>query len=237
MICLWCNRSFQPEITWRKIAGFDRLETLCQICRRSLVYISGEICRICGRMLELTPSKFVDGDICYDCVRWEKEDEVNRNRFLNRSLFVYNDSMQKFMNQFKFRGDAKLIEALRADWKQFFRSYYRQQLIVPIPLSKERMYERGFNQSYLLAQSASEKVDDILVRPIHSEKQSKKSRKERVENFFNLFALKSGCKVEGKEIILIDDIYTTGTTVRSAASVLYRHGASRVMSLTLARAI
>lgn len=237
MHCLWCDRPFQPEITWRKMFGMQAFETMCHLCRRSLMYISGEICRICGRMLEWTPSKYVKGDRCLDCVRWENEDEMNQNRFFNRSLFVYNDGMQRFMNQFKFRGDAKLVEAIKTEWRQFFRTYYYHQLVVPIPLSKERMYERGFNQSYLLAQIVSDEVHDILIRPFHLEKQSKKTRKERMQMPKNWFALKQDCHVQGKKIILIDDIYTTGTTVRNAATVLYHHGASQVMSLTLARAI
>lgn len=237
MHCLWCDRPFQPEITWRKICGVQEFETLCHYCRRSFMYISGEICRICGRMLELTPAKYVKEDLCLDCIRWEQEEEQNWNHFINRSLFVYNEGMQRFMNQFKFRGDAKLVEAIKTEWKQFFQTYYHNQLVVPIPLSKERLYERGFNQSVLLAQAVSEEVHDILLRPFHMEKQSKKTREERLKMSKHWFALKKGCKVQDKEIILIDDIYTTGTTVRSAAAVLYHHGASRVMSITLARAI
>lgn len=237
MYCLWCARPFQFEITWGKLFAIQEFEKMCHVCRRSLMTISGEICRVCGRMFELTLSKFVEGEICYDCIRWQEEDKVNRERFFNRSLFVYNEGMQRFMTQFKFRGDAKLVEAIKTEWKQFFRKYYQQQLVVPIPLSKERLYERGFNQSYLLAQLVTNQVHDILTRPFHLEKQSKKTRKERMQSSKNIFNLKSGNQVQGKEIILIDDIYTTGTTVRSAAQVLYHHGAKHVLSLTLARAI
>lgn len=237
MYCLWCARPFQFEITWGKLFAIQEFEKMCHVCRRSLMTISGEICRVCGRMFELTLSKFVEGEICYDCIRWQEEDKVNRERFFNRSLFVYNEGMQRFMTQFKFRGDAKLVEAIKTEWKQFFQTYYHNQLVVPIPLSKERLYERGFNQSVLLAQAVSEEVHDILLRPFHMEKQSKKTREERLKMSKHWFALKKGCKVQDKEIILIDDIYTTGTTVRSAAAVLYHHGASRVMSITLARAI
>lgn len=237
MHCLWCDRPFQAEMTWRKIFGIQEFEKLCHLCRRSLRVISGEICRICGRMLDLTPPEYVEGDICFDCIRWEKEDEMSRNRFFNRSLFVYNEGMQEFMNRFKFRGDAALVESIRTEWKQLFQKYYRNQLVVPIPLSKQRLYERGFNQSHFLAQAASEKVHDILIRPFHLDKQSKKTRKERIQTSKNIFFIKKGCEVKDKEIILIDDIYTTGTTVRSAAAALYHRGAKRVISLTLARAV
>lgn len=237
MYCLWCGQLFQKQISWTIIFGIKEQELICEKCRQTLLTISGEICRICGRMLDLTPARYVDGDFCIDCIRWQEEDPINRDRFINRSLYVYNEGMQEFMNRFKFRGDAYLIQALKMEWKQFVQMYYRQQLIVPIPLSNERLYERGFNQSKILAQLVTNRVSDVLIRPHHLKKQSKKTRKERMRSLDNTFAIKIGSSVHGKDVILIDDIYTTGTTVRSAAKTLYKHGAAHVMSLTFARAV
>lgn len=237
MYCLWCEQFFRESLSWSTIFGMKEQEMLCEKCRQSLTIISGEICRVCGRMLELTLLEYVEGDICVDCIRWEIEEEWRQYFFENRSLFVYNDPMKQFIAKFKFRGDVSLIESIKVNWQALWRKLYRDQLVVPIPLSNERLYERGFNQSFILAQLLTNDVSELLIRPYHLEKQSKKTRKERVHSMKNVFELKTGTRVDGKEIILIDDIYTTGTTVRNAARTLYEHGAARVTSYTLARTV
>lgn len=237
MFCLWCDQHFHESVSWRGLFGIKEQEMLCEKCRQSLTIISGEICRLCGRMIELTLSEYIDGDVCVDCVRWEEDANWGNHQFKNRSLYIYDEPMKEFIARFKFRGDALLIEAIKVGWKLLWKELYTEELIVPIPLSKERSYERGFNQSLLLAQLLTSEVHDVLTRPYHLEKQSKKTRSERVHSMSNIFQLKEGHDVIGKKIVLIDDIYTTGTTVRNAAKTLYEQGAARVTSLTLARGI
>lgn len=236
LCCLWCEQLFRETVSWSTIFGMKEQEMLCEKCRHSLTIISGEICRVCGRMLELTLPEYVEGGHCVDCIRWEKRDEWDGYFFENRSLFVYNEPMKQFIAKFKFRGDVVLVESVKVKWRALWRKQFKDQLIVPIPLSEERLYERGFNQSLILAHLLTDDVKDLLTRPHHLEKQSKKSRIERVRSIKNVFDIKAE-KVTGKEIMLIDDVYTTGTTVRNAARLLYEHGATRVSSLTLARAI
>ncbi|MGN7175963.1 ComF family protein [Paenibacillus sp. FSL R5-0490] len=104
--------------------------------------------------------------------------------------------------------------------------------LVPIPLSPERLYERGFNQSAALILEAGFTPAELLQR-IHSEKQSKKSRLERIHHHQVFEPL--NINIENKVILLIDDIYTTGSTLYHAAKVLKTGGAASVLSLTLAR--
>lgn len=237
MYCLWCDQHVYTSVSWQGIFGMKEQETLCEKCRQSLTVISGEICRVCGRMLERTPLDYVEGDVCVDCLRWEEDEEWKDLTFENRSLYIYDNSMKEFISRFKFRGDAKLIEAIKVEWQLLWKKRHSDEFIVPIPLSTERAYERGFNQSLLLAQLLTDNVHDLLTRPFHLEKQSKKTRSERVHSLRHIFQLKQGVDVTDKRIVIIDDIYTTGTTVRNAAMTLYEHGASRVTSLTLARGI
>lgn len=235
MHCVWCDTYF-AAMSWTTLFGLREAELLCEKCRQSLTIISGEICRVCGRMLEMTQAEYVDGNICVDCVRWQ-QDQNWKWPFQNRSLYVYDEPMRQFISRYKFRGDAKLIEAIRVDWKRLWeREKLPQTLLVPIPLSDARMYERGFNQSLLLAELFEAELSDILTRPYHYEKQSQKSRKERLSTE-TVFELKQGIDINGSTIIIIDDIYTTGMTVRQAARTLYEHGAHRVDSLTLARGL
>ncbi|MFY2155821.1 ComF family protein [Cytobacillus firmus] len=106
------------------------------------------------------------------------------------------------------------------------------ECLVPIPLSPERLYERGFNQSAALIREAGFTPKDLLQR-IHSEKQSKKSRLDRIHQ--NQVFEPLNINIKNKIILLVDDIYTTGSTLYHAARVLKNGGAASVFSLTLAR--
>jgi competence protein ComFC len=115
----------------------------------------------------------------------------------------------------------------------FFRHFSRNVLLVPIPLSEERLIERGFNQAEVLVSFLSLPLWNVLGRRDH-EKQSKKQKSERL--IAPQFYVKDSRQIAGKDIVLIDDIYTTGATVYHAATQLLQYGASSVSSFTLIRA-
>lgn len=144
--------------------------------------------------------------------------------------------MKDVLSTFKFRGDAALVTI----FKQTFVGSYKKHLssqqfdaVVPIPLSNERLYERGFNQAKLLANFLPLPQLEALQRT-HHEKQSKKSRHERLQAA-HVFSVDNPSIIENKRILLVDDIYTTGSTIRHAAKQLIQNGASHVSSLTLIR--
>lgn len=175
-------------------------------------------------------AKFKVQDQCLDCVRWEKETEWAGVLEKNHSLFTYNDFAQEVIARYKFRGDYVLAYAFATFMKKKLQSIFFDAL-VPIPLSEERLYERGFNQSEALILVCGHEPAQLLKRT-HTEKQSKKSRSERI-HLLQVFQAQ-GDATE-KEILLIDDIYTTGSTLRHAAKQLKEAGAKSVSSLTLAR--
>ncbi|WP_354958485.1 ComF family protein [Bacillus sp. CECT 9360] len=151
----------------------------------------------------------------------------------NTSVFNYNEFMKELIAKFKYRGDYALAEVFAPYVKtKLLNAHF--DLIVPIPLSEERLKERGFNQARALAEMAHLEIEDILMR-MHSEKQSKKSRKERI-SLAQVFHVKGNQdSITNKKIMLLDDIYTTGSTLRQAAKALVKAGAAEVSSLTLAR--
>ncbi|MGY6213044.1 ComF family protein [Cytobacillus firmus] len=140
--------------------------------------------------------------------------------------------MKETIARYKFRGDYILAKAFSPFIIERLQSL-RFDFLVPIPLSPERLYERGFNQSSALIQEAVFTSVELLQRS-HSEKQSKKSRKERI-HLTQVFELFSDSSVKDKDLLLIDDIYTTGSTLYHAAKVLKERGAASVCSFTLAR--
>lgn len=127
--------------------------------------------------------------------------------------------------------------------KETFRSsQINVGLIVPVPLSKRRHHERGFNQAEVLAQivkhSSGIPVDDAsLVRTVHTAAhRAGMDAKAREKTVKNAFVVKRKNLIEGKDILLIDDVFTTGSTVSACAKVLKQNGVGKVFVLTLARA-
>jgi competence protein ComFC len=113
-----------------------------------------------------------------------------------------------------------------------------QPIIIPVPISPERLYERGFNQARSLANLINQNLpkEEILERT-HTEKQSKKKKSERIltDSPFHLKPGTDFAKYKNKNLLIIDDIYTTGTTLRQIAKILQPLSMNSVKSLTLAR--
>jgi competence protein ComFC len=196
--------------------------------------INGEICDMCGRPFAGLEPSHRQGRLCTDCVRWQEDDEWKDVLTKNRSVYMYNEFMKEVVAIWKFRGDYAMVKAFQEEFRrEFYHHFDHTFLIVPIPLSAERLYERGFNQAKALAELLALPIHDILARH-HLEKQSKKSRRERLRTE-NVFQFSGKMPLQDKHIVLIDDIYTTGTTLRHAAKVLLKAGAASVSSFTLAR--
>lgn len=111
--------------------------------------------------------------------------------------------------------------------------------VLPIPLSRERLAERGYNQSWLLARRLSpEKADhQLLLRVRHTPPQRTLPRSERLTNLQGAFAVEPlGAKrLRGQKLLLIDDVMTSGASLHAAAQVLMQAGAAQVSALVLAR--
>jgi competence protein ComFC len=227
--CLICHEQIVSPFGWVDLFTRDKKEVICLSCQGKLQRIVGEICDICGRPFGTLESKYRMGERCYDCLRWEDDPDYQGLLTRNYSLYGYNEFLKEVIAKFKYRGDYVLVKIF-ADEIKMKLTEIKPDYIIPIPLSDERLYERGFNQAEALIAESGTKSSPILTR-IHSEKQSKKSRTERI-HIAQVF--KANQNVTGK-IILIDDIYTTGSTLRHAAKALKLAGAESVYSLTIAR--
>ncbi|MCM3585179.1 ComF family protein [Mesobacillus maritimus] len=229
--CLVCHAKIEPVVTWTSVFLYQKETLICDPCNNNLERISGEICRACYRPLDKQYSR---NDLCLDCLRWEEEPEWQGVLMQNQSLYLYNDYLKEVIAKFKYRGDY-LIASVFATELAGKMSLGLFDWIVPIPLSQERLYERGFNQAEALIVQAGFPATHLLTR-LHAEKQSKKSRKDRIHlpQVFQLNPNES-YPIEGSKILLVDDIYTTGSTLRHAAKVLKANGAREVHSLTVAR--
>lgn len=227
--CLLCHEVILPTVSWSRLFSVEKEELLCSTCEGRLERIDGECCRVCSRPFSQLDEQFRHDDLCNDCVRWEADPDWKGYLDQNVSLFQYNDFLKEVIARFKFRGDYIIAKAFSEPLKQEL-SKLSFDFLVPIPLSEERLYERGFNQAEALLTLAGYTPAPLLTR-LHSEKQSKKSRTERI-HVPQVFQVSEN--VSGR-ILLVDDIYTTGSTLRHAAKILKEAGAERIQSITLAR--
>ncbi|OEH92195.1 ComF family protein [Bacillus solimangrovi] len=232
-----CDNGILLKLSWRYYVFNEKQEKLCDKCKSNLVPITEETCIKCSRPVNsLSADYYVDG-VCYDCQRWEESSQWTGMLAQNVSVFEYNEFMKNVVNQWKFRGDYVVIEAFRQSLLSTFSKHYKDNdlYLVPIPLSEKRLYERGFNQSAALAELLDYPIVNLLKRTESEEKQSQKSREERIHTS-SPFSLTSELhSLQDKHIVLIDDIYTTGTTLRHAAKTLSPHTSKRIRSFTLIR--
>ena len=144
--------------------------------------------------------------------------------------------------EFKFRGDpgwAGALAALLRNTAGMAAALAEADRVLPVPLSAERLRERGFNQAALLAQHlAGPKADNATLLRLHAtEAQSGLPRAERLRNLRGAFAVEP-TRIEavgGKRVMLVDDVMTTGATLQAAAEALRAAGAARVTAAVLAR--
>lgn len=231
--CVVCHEELSVQIGWVQLFSKESNTPLCNNCKQKLTEISGEMCGICGRSFENGEYVFKKGDLCFDCIRWEQNPEWQGLLEKNISLFSYNDFLKDTLATFKYRGDYLIVQAF-SDYVKLKLKGVEADCFVPIPLSEERLFERGFNQAEALIVEVGIHPTHLLAR-IHTEKQSKKSRSDRI-HLHQVFRMLPGAgDISGKRVLLIDDIYTTGSTLRHAAKALKMAGAVSVSSFTLAR--
>jgi len=228
MRCLICKQEITETPSWKSLLLLNEMAT-CEECFQQFEKISGSTCPLCHR-----PQ--TNEQPCQDCMKWQEDSNWRDILERNVSIFTYNEAMKEVLATYKFRGDAALSAVFRQELIEAYNKFlkpFKLDIAIPIPLSKERLYERGFNQAKLFADFLPLPQLDTLTRS-DDKKQSKKSRHERLLSE-NVFSLRESSKIEKKQILLVDDLYTTGSTLRHAAKILLQNGAEKVYSLTLIR--
>ncbi len=202
---------------------------VCLKCEPALHRIREPRCVKCGKEVAK------DSDIfCPDC-------SIHAHRFESgRALFLYNDAMKKSIYRFKYAGRKEYAAFYADEMAREFASWIRStgaEAIVPIPLHETRLKERGFNQAELIARRLSASVSvpvrsDILVRWTDTRKQKELNASERENNLKKAFkTTRNDVKLD--TVLLIDDIYTTGSTMDAAAGCLKEAGVGKVYMMAL----
>ena len=177
--------------------------------------------------------------LCSDCLL-----KINRpdTPYLNGIHIAsnYQDAvLKKALWMLKYQGVKQLAKPLaelirERIWKKLETENW---LVVPVPLSKNKLRHRGYNQAEMIARELSDNVRaDILFKKFHTKSQVEvKNKEERLANIIGSFEIKNPEKIKGKKIILIDDVLTTGATMREAKKVLKYAGAKKVVGVVVAR--
>jgi len=198
--------------------------------------IEAPFCTICGMPFG---SSHIENHPCEDCLR--------KKPFFNAAYapYSYEGPILEAVLRFKYGQKTFMADALGPLLTEFVKARFTLRepyLIMPVPLHPKRLRERGFNQSLLLANRIAlglrGKVDFLsLVRTKHTIPQTTLSKKERRKNVQNAFFLKSPESVREINILLVDDVTTTGNTLNECAKVLTQAGAQAVFCVTLAKAV
>jgi len=201
----------------------------CADCRSKLLLPPEPLCEICGEPQQ-------SAGICARC-------KTERPAFYAlRSCAVFKEPLRPALHKLKYRQDIGLGEALAWDVALFLVSLgWQADAIAPIPLSQQRMRERGYNQAGLMALPLARimrwrYLPHALQRVRHTRSQVGLTAAERRENVQAAFAA-NPTLVQNKTILLFDDVVTTGATLHSASQALLSAGASRIYALTIARAL
>ncbi|CAO3414589.1 ComF family protein [Azospirillum doebereinerae] len=212
----------------------DRQGGLCPACWTGLSFIAPPFCACCGLPFEYEAQ---DGNLCGACL-------AEPPAFARaRAVLVYDDGSRPLVLGFK-HGDRIHAAGAYGGWlaRAGAELLTDADALVPVPLHWSRLFRRRYNQAALLAQALSKRsgvptVPDLLVRRRATPTQGGLDRKGRHRNVKGAFRLRGGQSVDGKRVVLVDDVLTTGATLAECARVLTRAGAARVDVLTLARVV
>ena len=210
--------------------GCGKLGSLfCRDCQQKLESVPLPVCEVCGLPQNKT-------GICTEC-------EITRPTFFAlRSCTVYKDPARPALLSLKFHGKSGLGPAFARIIAPFLDGLgWQADYITPIPISQKRSKERGYNQAELIAYPLARLLgwqfnSSALSRTGHSNSQVGLGAKERRKNVQGVFHAEPHV-VNGKTILLVDDIATSGSTLDSASSTLLEAGARKVLALTFARAL
>lgn len=211
---------------------------VCEGCLTRIKHISLPQCHLCG--IPLAPF-FLDivEPLCKEC--------RSQPRYFHqaRAVAFYGGVTKESLHLFKYGRKIALYKPLGQLMTDLAATHWRREiidLIVPVPLHPKRKRERGFNQAELLAFPIKTRLKlpidtKNFIRDRATQTQTELGKKERIENVKGAFRVRGTSQFSGKNILLVDDIFTTGATLNECSRTLIEAGARRIYALTLARVV
>ena len=182
-----------------------------------------------------------------------KENSLEKEKFFEELIYIfkYEGQIRELILDYKFNEKSYMYKTFvnfLLKNKKIFENIKKYDKIIPVPISKKRYKERGYNQSLLIAKEISmqisyetnnniklELVNNCLIKTKNIIEQSKLNKEDRQHNIQGVYTLKNGSILTNKSILLVDDIYTTGSTVNECCRVLQQANPNKIGVLVLAK--
>jgi len=220
-------------------------DRICVSCRNEISLIGEPQCPLCGVPFA---SDEVPSHVCGECLRGKRPFSTAR------SIVIYKGEIRRAIQMLKYKGKTSMARPFGEMMAKSITGKNKQgspetdthgydyNVIVPVPLHKTRLKERGFNQSLLLARvigrTLGVPIDYLHLKRIRETvPQINLTGKKRFHNVKNAFQVQGSNFFKDKRVLLIDDVYTTGATITECGKVIKKSGSQRIDVLTLARAV
>ena len=224
----------------RIFTDFIRLfyPNLCMVCHNDLASNESVICTAC--LYHIPRTKYwLDSENAVAKIFWGRAFVQNACSFF---FFAKGSRYRKLLHHLKYNGKKEVGFILGKEFGNELKrveSYQNIDFIVPVPLHPKRLRQRGYNQAEEIAKGLNESMGipisaNNLIRSGYTETQTRKSRTQRVENVSRAFRLVNPSDFEGKHILIVDDIVTTGATLEECATTVLQAENSKVSIVTLA---
>jgi competence protein ComFC len=213
-------------------------QAVCEPCISSLPAVRGRVCEVCSQPFAASPLGKDPPLVCGNC----------RGRQFHfvccLSAMQARGPVRDLIHRLKYQRATYLAE-LAAQWMEVLRSDTRLRgiqidALIPVPLHPRRQRERGYNQALLLAEALGRRwqipVVSALRRVKETETQTHFDRDERMRNLRGAFEPVKMSPIANRNLFLVDDVFTTGSTLEECAATLLRAGGRAIWGLTLARA-
>lgn len=211
---------------------------ICEKCKSHIEFIGNNFCHKCGAKIDNSNKLY-----CTSCINNQKN--INSNYNYGLGLCRYNDATKESIHRLKYLNRPEYAEFYgKIIAKKYYNLIKNMKLdcFIPVPLHKNRLLKRGYNQSELLANNISDYLknkgveinvrNDILYRKNNTNSLNKLDANDRQKELNNAFYSKTIDDI--KNVCIIDDIYTTGATIESCARVLKDSGVQNIYFLTIA---
>ena len=214
--------------------GISRNQALCPSCWKAIHFITSPFCEQCGLPFEVPVEK---GTLCTECLTDPPPFTAAR------SVYLYDEASKGMILKFK-HGDQLHPSMAMGEWmRRVIQDFLPTvDLILPVPLHRWRLWRRRYNQAALLAKAMSRHTGkdvalDALRRIKPTASQGHQNRAERERNVKGAFGVDKNWhqQIKGKNLLLVDDVMTSGATIRACCTVLQKAGASTIYVATLAR--
>ena len=175
----------------------------------------------------------------------EIEENIKKEKYFEELMYIfkYEGQVRKLILDYKFNEKSYLYKTFvnfLLKNEKIFENIKKYDKIIPVPISKKRNKERGYNQSMLIAEEIANKtnlelVNNCLIKTKNIIEQSKLNKEDRQQNIQGVYSLQNERLITNKKILLVDDIYTTGSTVNECCKILQQANPKTIGVLVLAK--